>query len=123
LPACWETKNGGAIRQILIRFAAATATAIRKKKTSTLSRLIHVIAAVTRAGLASTAVVSQRQKVAAPRDDYELRRVSQRSSKLKPRMAAATVHARILVKREFANAPILARLFVNWTSGITANGS
>ncbi len=44
--------------------------------------------------------------------DYE-RKISQRSSALKKRIAAATIHAITTVIRELTNSPILARLLVN----------
>src|ERR1700704_2875484 len=51
------------------------------------------------------------------------RRMSQTSSALKKRMAAATTQATTVVTREFTNSPILERLPVNWISGITAKGN
>src|SRR6266576_3112695 len=51
------------------------------------------------------------------------RKMSQRSSALKKRMAAATNQATTVVRREFANSPILERLLVNWMRGITAKGN
>ncbi len=54
---------------------------------------------------------------------YEGRRISQSSSALKKRMAAAMTQATTAVRRELANSPILARSPVNWTSGITAKGN
>src|ERR1700730_13794167 len=54
---------------------------------------------------------------------YSERKVSQRYSKLRKRMAAATTQAMADVAREFANSPILRRFPVNWMSGITAKGS
>src|ERR1700734_897371 len=54
---------------------------------------------------------------------YWPRKMSQRSSALKKRMAAATIQAITTVKRELANSSILLRSPVNWISGITANGN
>src|SRR5882724_3863267 len=51
------------------------------------------------------------------------RKMSQTSSALKNRIAAATTHAMAVVIREFANSPIFDRSPVNWISGITANGN
>src|SRR5271167_1734405 len=51
------------------------------------------------------------------------RKISQSNSPLKKRIAAETNHATTVVKREFTNAPILARSLVNCTRGITANGN
>src|SRR6267154_3448164 len=47
------------------------------------------------------------------RYSYLERRISQTSSALKNRMAAATTQATIMVKRELTNSPIFARLPVN----------
>src|SRR5690348_9207740 len=55
--------------------------------------------------------------------NYVERKMSQRSSALKKRMAAATIQARMVVTRELVNSPILERSLVNWISGITAKGN
>src|SRR6266852_9292083 len=55
--------------------------------------------------------------------DQAERKMSQTSSALKKRMAAATTQAMAVVIREFANSPILERSPVNRISGITANGN
>jgi hypothetical protein len=55
--------------------------------------------------------------------DQAGRRISQSSSPLKKRMAAATHQAMTVVARELTKSPILARSLVNCTSGITANGN
>ena len=55
--------------------------------------------------------------------NYAERKMSQRSSALKNRIAAAMTQAMTMVGRELTNSPILARLLVNWISGITAKGN
>src|SRR6266568_6785658 len=54
---------------------------------------------------------------------YLERKMSQTSSALKNRMAAATAQPTTTVKREFTNSPIWTRSPVNRISGITAKGN
>src|SRR6266849_1767701 len=66
---------------------------------------------------------SKRDGVYSALYSYLERRMSQTSSALKKRMAAATTQATTMVNRELTNSPILARSPVNWISGITAKGN
>src|SRR5713101_7682877 len=55
--------------------------------------------------------------------NYAERKMSQRSSALNKRIAAAMTQAMTWVRRELANSPIFLRSLVNWMSGITAKGN